>query len=579
MSAWLVPLILATAGLVWLELRRPERSHLAARVVAVLGAVAALVILLSLRPDRGPITLLTPGVSLADRSHGAVSLDQAQSLAALARSHRPVRLAGWGLLSHEWPDPVPRIAGFEPSPLPTGIVRLDAPAEVGVGERLLVRGSVVLERGARGEVVLEDPAGPRDSARVTADSADFELSDRPRAPGAVAYRLRFRTPGRPEQAETLALAVRQVPMPAILMLDGSPSFETGALKRWLAERGTPITVRTTISRDRYRTEGVNGSPNEVGRLTPALLGRFDAILADGASLAALGSAERSALDRQVRERGLGLLVTADVPWLLSRGACDLVRGFGLEPIAVAALGPRDRGERRVTRPVLPQAPRQSRTGIDAEASSLKPTAEGIVGDELGRLVAGWRRAGAGRVGVTLLRTPSRWLLEGEPELYAAYWYAMLRAITRDTTTRITIGGDGPLRERHPVAITLHLTEPPTAANGPVAAVIAPDGHRDTLALGQDPFDPARLVGRYWPRSAGWHRLALRGGRTVPFRVTHPAEWVGVEANARLAASLPRVAGATHPVAAEDRVPRLGPMAFAALVLALTFLWVEGRRAR
>jgi hypothetical protein len=578
MNLWLIPVLLSAAGIVWLETRRPNRSHLASRVTCVLLALAALIALLASRTARGPVTLLTPGAPSSARSRGTLDLDQAQSIAALSRERATLRLAGWGLLAHEWPDSMAPVSEFDRSPMPEGIIRVDAPLEVGVGERLVVRGSVNLDQGQSAELVLEDPAGSRDSARVTCDSGEFALSDRPKAPGAVAYRLRLRRSGHPEVAETLGVAVHKAPMPAVLILDASPSFETGALKRWLAERGARITVRTAISRERYRTEGINGSPARVEALTGAVLGKFDAVLADGGSLAALGGGERSVLERQIRERGLGLLVTADAPWLLSRAPGGMLSGFALDPIEVATAGPRDKGDRRVARPVLPEAPRQSRTGIEAEAASLKPaTGEPVIRDELGRTVASWRHAGIGRVGVTLLRSPSRWLLEGEPELYAAYWFALLRSVTRDTATRVLVGADGPLRADHPVTLTLDLADAPDSADAPMVVMKAPDGRLDTLALAQDAFDPARFTGRYWPRTAGWHSAILRGGRTVPFRVTQAGEWTGVEAAARLSASLSRIREAGSP-AATHGLRFLGPVAFLVLLLSLTWLWIEGRRA-
>lgn len=580
MSLWLVPVLMSAAGLAWLETRRPDRSHLGSRVACVLSAIGALIVLVASRSARGPVTLLTPGAPPSARSRGSIMLDEAQSIAALGRQPAPLLLAGWGLLAHEWPDSATPIRSFDRAPLPQGVVRLETPSEVGVGERLVVRGSVNLGRKGYAELVLEDPAGPRDSVRVTCDSREFELSDRPKAPGALAYRLRLRRPGHADVAETLGVAVHRAPMPSVLVLDASPSFETGALKRWLAERGARVTVRTAISRDRYRTEGLNGSPTSIGGLTAGVLGKFDAVLADGGSLAALSGGERSVLERQVRERGLGLLVTADAPWLLGRAPGGVMSGFALEAIEVATASPKDRGDRRVARPVLPEAPRQSRTGIEAEAASLRPAAsEPVIRDELGRAVAGWRHVGIGRVGITLLRSPSRWLLEGEPELYAAYWFGLLRAVTRDTATRVLVGADGPLRADHPVTLTLSLADAPDSAATPVALVKAPDGEVDTLAMAQDAFDPARFTGKYWPRSAGWHSVVLRGGRAVPFRVTQPGEWMGVEASARLSASLPRIAEGPSPALSSTRALRwVGPLAFLVLLFSLAWLWIEGRRS-
>lgn len=572
MSTWLGLVALVAAGLAWLEYRRPNRSNLVSRVSAVLVAVAAIIVLLLTRGGSGRVTLLTPGAPLTSHNREAIALDQAQSLASLASRQTTIRLAGWGLLPHEWPDEAVEIAGFEPSELPVGITQLDAPTEAGVGERMSVRGMVNLPPSATGWIILEDPAAPRDSAPVSGARAQFALSDRPRAEGPVAYRIRLRTNAGPEIAETIGVAVRKLTLPTVLILDASPSFETGYLKRWLSERGAEVTIRTAISREKYRTERLNGAGGDVGRLTAGLLARYQAVLVDGGSLAALSPPERSALEQAVRERGVGLLVTADAPWILARGNCGLLNGFAVDPITTSlAAVSGDKGDRRVARPVIKDGPKPSRTGIDVEAASIRSAGiDPIVHDETGRMIAGWRKAGAGRVGMTLLRAPSRWLLEGENDLFAGYWDAMLRAVAHDTISRAYIGAEGPLRADHPVFVTIE------SSGVPRTVILSPAGETDTIPLAQDPFDPAKWTGRYWPREAGWHRLQLVGGRTVPFRVTPSTEWIGVEASARLAATAPRVGRSNERLSRELARTWLSPLAFGLLLLSLSWLWIESR---
>ena len=596
MTVWHTAPVLIAVLLAWLEFRRPSRAQLYSRIAAVLAAVAAITLLLLGRGRAGTVTLLTPGAPLAAHSRDAIALNQIQSVTTLAERRSAVRLVGWGLLAHEWPDTFHQLAGFDRAALPFGVTQLDLPTEVAVGERLPVRGAVTLNGADAAWVILEDPAGPRDSVRVTRASAGFSLSDRPRAAGPVDYRLRLRAPGLPEMAETLGVAVRELAPPAVLVLDASPNFETAYFKRWLGDRGARVTVRTAISRGRYRTERLNDKGGDIGYLTPALLERYDAVFADGGSLAGLSPGERRALDRQVREQGLGLLVTADAPGLLAWGTCGLLNGFALEPPAgggEAATG--DGADRRVARPGWPDAPRQSRTGIEAEAATFKPGGvESLIRDEAGRTVVASRRAGSGRVGLTLLRAPSRWILEGEPDLFAAYWQTLLLAVARDTATRISIAADGPVRADHPVTVTLlvpssefraptasHSSPPPEPRNSelgtPRVSVTSPTGVVDTVPLAQDPFDPIRWTGLYWPRSAGWHRLGLGADRSVPFRVSYPAEWTGLEASARLAASTPRFARGTGRRAPRDfALAWLQPALFTVLLLALSWLWIEAR---
>ena len=109
---------------------------------------------------------------------------------------------------------------------------------------------------------------------------------------------------------------------------------------------------------------------------------------------------------------------------------------------------------------------------------------------------------------------------------------------------------------------------------PAISVTSPEGKSDAVALAQDPFDPSRWTGRYWPGTAGWHRLELAGSRAIPFRVARNSEWVGLEASARLRATIPRIKPVESP---SDRARGwLTPLAFFLLIGALGVLWTESR---
>ena len=148
-----------------------------------------------------------------------------------------------------------------------------------------------------------------------------------------------------------------------------------------------------------------------------------------------------------------------------------------------------------------------------------------------------------------MRAPSRWRLEGDDDLFAAYWSLLLGAVARDTTTAVRLEGAAPRADRR-----LDLTI--VSVTRPAAGVRAPDGALEPLALAQDPFDPRLWRGTTWPRQAGWHAIELTG-RSQPFLV-HPA---------------PRPASAVAP----DTPPRpRAVLGFVLLLAALTALWVESR---
>lgn len=568
------PLVLAlfVVGLlpiIWFEWRRTPAIRRLARISAGLLVVLGLLLLIGLGGGGSSRRILTPGAPVSARSREAIWLERLPSAARLWAGEDPheVQLAGWGLLPHEWPDSLTAVLGFEPAALPEGIVAFDSPTEISLGERLVVSGQLHLTRLDSVWVCLDDPAGPRDSVQVGGPAPQFRLGDWPRAATAAEYRLSIRAGAETLALDTLGIAVRQAHPPAVLLLNGSPNFESTFLKRWLAERGGSVTVRTTISRERYRTEQIGPQTDpqnpQIAQIGPSVLARYDAVLIDGSALAALGGGELTALRVAVQRDGLGLLLTAEAR---KAAESELTRGL----IGAAA------GEEEWSvKPVWNDLPRRSSLAILAEPVQLTG-GPSLVRDVQGRLLAISRSSGEGRVGVTLLKTPSRWVLEGEEDLYGSYWQLLLTSIARDTITRVSVSASGPLRPDHPVSIT--LTIPRVAAEPgawPVASVAGPGGQVDTLPFARDPLDPRLWRSTYWPTGPGWHTLRLAGGRSVPFRVSRPGEWIGLEASARRMATAAKLGRQAEASVVADHLPyRL--LLFIAIVGLLTWLWVEPR---
>jgi hypothetical protein len=576
------PLVLALFAaallpMAWFEWRRDPRHRRGLRVVVSTLVVLCLLLLAALHGAPSARRILTPGAPVSARSREAIGLDRLASPALLwmGPTDRTVQLSGWGLLPDEWPDSVAQRIAFDPAPLPDGVVALDIPTEIGLGQRLVVSGQLNLTRHDSAWVILDDPAGPRDSVRVGGRSPRFEVGDWPRAVTGATYVLRVHEGTETIAADTLGVAVRETRPPAVLVIDGSPSFESTFLKRWLADRGGRVTVRTMISRDRYRVEesGPQMDPQmaqmksqmtQMDRVSPAVLRSYDALLIDGSAIKAMGPKELSAIRNAVVNEGLGLLVTADIR---SAGAFELTKGLvgeGMDGMD---------GEDRSVKPQWRAAPRRSSLAIPAEPLSLG--GEVLVRDLQGRPIATVRSAGAGRIGATVLRTPSRWVLEGEEDLYAGYWQLLLGAIARDTVARVAIATDQPRLAHHPLSITVTL---PGRGNRswPAATVASPAGTIDTVPFVQDAIDPRQWRTTFWPTVAGWHMLQLAGGRAVPFRVNHPGEWKGLEASARLRATAAGLSRAAVASAITSRSP-LRLAVFLLIVGLLTWLWIEPRK--
>lgn len=578
MMAWVAAAVLGF-GLAALEARRADRRRLGVRIAAVLVAVASLAALVrppslpSLAPRTDAVLLVTPGANetavnrLRDSLPGLPVYRWPDSIADLAGLRlrlpdlRQLHVAGWGLRESFWIGHDDLHLTFHPASPPPGIGHLGWPEVVRLGDAIpfLARPNAPVDEGV---MWLQHPDGSVDSLPLSglADSvARFQATAN--AAGEWAYILG----GAGAEAETLHVAVLPPKPPAVLILEGSPTFETTFLRRWLADQGAAVAVRSRLSRDQFRTERINLPGVALGTITETLLDRFDIVMLDGSTLQALSGGERSALDRAVREGGLGLLVTPDS--LARRDG----QGFPFRLTSTGDLNGRMVRPQWTGRRGGASAPIPALAEEIVAAAGVRP----LMRDPVGRIVAATAPYGAGVVGTSMISAPSRWLLEEEPGAFAGYWQAMIAALARNRSDQWALAADGP--PSVDLALSLVLA---TSDSAPRATVRRPDGTLDTLGLARDPAEPQRWWGRYWPMEAGWHHATNRDGEPYPFHVSVMRESPR-EAAARLMATARRAGAAAvdstgSPEPARRPLPPLLP--FLALVVATGVLWGEGRVA-
>jgi hypothetical protein len=536
---------------------------------AAMALAAVALGLLAVRPERRvtirptDALLVTPGATAAGVRRLVDSLKPAHVLSLagadslpdpgyIARRYGDARLhvVGWGLRDDEWRALGSAPASVHAEPLPPGFAAVSWPRSLTLGDAFQVTGTVTGHSGAH--VFVGDRGGPLDSARLGPDGA-FALQTQPRATGPQTYALW--TPGAP--AETIGLVVTPPPSWRTLIVTAAPSFEAAALRDLLAARGSPVTWRAGVSRDRTRSEFVNGG-------TAAIAGH-DLLVIDGRTLLALSGGERDALLRTVRDSGLGVLLLPDDAL---EGAARTF-GFSLAPDTALT--------ERLVRPRAAQA-RPPATPVPAEPFSLRETfgVRTALWGAMGEALAQVRPAGAGRLAVTLVTAPSRWSRAGERDAFAGYWAPLLAAVAgTPREDRWTVGGGAVTRIDEPVEIAVR-----TRRVGPLAVVAAPSGASDTVYLAPDDWEPGRWLGRYWPREPGWH--AITGAADAGFHVASAAAWPGVRAAERLAATSRRAAAA--PATTTERPPQTArrtiPLGWwlAMFALAAGVLWADRRRA-
>lgn len=639
---------LAALVLAWVEWRRPDRQHRAARVAASLLAVGALAVL-GVRPtSRVPTSplqkvaaaLWTPGGTGSVNSTDTDPTERFPPGEDAARSAVPgerrfalpgasdappgvVPVPDAAFLRRQFPE-VGTLhvfgGGLEPWDLaalrgvrlifhrsaapgsPTAVRFLRVPREVPLGGRFAVQGQVgSLPTGGKATLTLLGPGGAAEGDVTVVAGADgtaaFALAGPPtRAAGGFAWRLRLQAGGE-EREEELGVAVVPPELPRVLVLESAPRFDTAALRRWLAEAGGAVTTRTVVGQDRRRFASANGAPGEFTALDGALLARFDVVLADARALASLAPVEDAALRAGVTDDGLGVLVLGEG----ARGEKE--RGPDtafFQPWEVEKVGGDDGDAARAVRPTWAGQARSPAGNVLAEPFAIRapggtaalPGARTLVRDGQGRALAAGGRRGRGQVALTLVRETRRWRQSGEPEAFAAYWSFLLAEVARrrgEAPGRWGLAGgaeSGPTFVHQP--LELRWTGPGIPAPGVVETAEA-GGEATTLPLAQDPAEPARWRGTFWPRRAGWHRVRTATAADAPglsFYVHGADAWPGLRAErrragtARAAALAPSDAPPTEDRNRRGRPEPLPPgWAFAVFFVSAAYLWAERRFAR
>ncbi len=544
----LVPVLLVLICwllLVVLAWRRPQRRLLPLRLGLLTLAMGSL-LLAALQParevpvDPGTAVLLTPGASvdLVDSLRRATMPDLLFAIdSSLASAFEPARhLSDIDYLRRQHPDiqrlhiaghglPAAALAAltglevqFYPADLPDGVVEFSYPREVYEGESITFSGYYKNGEDTGRRLFLESPNGK--DLLLSVDSLgrySFSFTLPARQPGKFLFHLVEET-GRRRQLTRIPVPVliRPAARMKVLILSDAPGFETRYLKNWLAGQGYGVAVRSTISRDRYRTEFNNLPEMNLANLSQRTLAGFDLLLLTAPLLRNWSPAQRATLRRAVEE-GLGVVLLATGP-LPALPAGD--RAFFLDfPLRSGV--PLFRLSGSAATVELEKAPYH----LD-QPFGLFP----LGSSSTGKVIAGFRLRGQGRVALHLPVNTYRLLLAGKEEVYGRHWTTILEAVARQAKSRTRWEIDDPLPAApgQPLTITAY-----TQAVAPVGTLAGPDPDTTAVALflKQDPLIPERWTGRLWPKQEGWHRLSLQENPADSswFFVPPPEAWQSLRA--------------------------------------------------
>lgn len=583
--------VLGIGRLLWWQRRAfvPARRWRLA-VLLLAQPLYALLLFFALMPptipgQRGTLTVLTAGASAprAMRAPGDVMValpeapatpeaEKAPDLATALRRHpgmRQLHVVGAGLEARDLDAARGHGLRFDAAPLPRGLVRLDAPAQVAPGAAFVVTGRVHAMEG--GSVELLDPAGRRLDAATPSAAGDFSVGGTARAAGLVGFRLRISDRSR-GAVETVDVPIRVAgePPPRVLVLAAAPNPELKYLRRWMVDAGMRPHVQIQV-----------GAGMQLGdaplALNAATFERFDLLVLDDRSWAALGDASRAGLAVAVRA-GLGVLLRVEGP--LPDSSRRQLRQLGL-----TVSGGGDGAEVRLAIPERDDDGLRARQGAGSRDAPVDTDAVGapalnrrtlrddsddaasLLRDVAGKPLASWRAEGRGRIGVWPLTDTYRLTLAGRDDLHAELWSDAFATLAR--------ARDGAAPVFEPDARAAQRVR--ICGITGQARVTAPGGAFTTLL--PDPASGASACAGYWPMRGGWHRLQL-GEAEWPFAVRAPGEAPGLRAMALREATRRLVGDRSARAAAGTAPERRGsawPWWLAWLCFAGALWWFERSR--
>ncbi|PSL46228.1 hypothetical protein CLV51_103204 [Chitinophaga niastensis] len=481
MTGWEVIISLTGALLLtvlgWQEWRRPNQQRRAARLTATVVAVLSLSLLAL------PLHL-TKKISSPDKKNDIT--------------------------------PAPAITG--------GITACNWPLQITTGKIWEVQGQY---HNVTDKVVTLRISGfdtEMDSIQIPAHAQKlFHLQTIPLHQGTAVYRITALSGRDTLEQQPLPLEVVPLTPMAILFLANAPDFENRFLADWLSQQGFAVAMRTLVSKNKYAIRFSNCIPQSLEQLPPALLDKFDVVIADPAAIS-------KDVRTHLENAGIGLIMKGD--------------SVGIHPTPVSLV---------LNHQSLPPLLCDPALSLHLSDNSIP-----LVTDSAGHNYVQLSLSGAGKLLHTNITNTYSWLLADRTTAYQQYWSALLEAVARKKVIPEQWSFSPRIPTIHqPVTITLESGAVPTVHTSGAAVYMA-----------QHPFLHNIYTGNCWPQHAGWQMFAT-GNSMHRVYIYQASDWKMLSSSAKK--SLVQT-GDNIPTTA--MVPVSPWWLIIPFLLAMSFLWVE-----
>ena len=401
---------------------------------------------------------------------------------------------------------------FIPAKIPDGITRVKMTGTIAQGETIRIKGRYTYpKKGNR--LVLQDPTGTGvDSIQLSEGNGGFSLQTTPKATGLFTYSLAEKdTFGVVVGSEPLPVIIEEKHLLKVLILNTFPTFETKYLKNFLAVNGHKVTVRSQLTRGKYKFEYFNTAIAPIYELTEEALGTIDVLIVDTDTYTNLGKATAAAVERTIKDFGMGLFIQPNA------GYFNLPKkrsyfSFERDPLKELKFGS--------SNTLLEKYPYRFQDEFAAEPILTKETS----------IIAGYAQIGKGRVASTTLENTYRLLLEGEEKEYNYVWTTLLDKIAKAEESDAVV---------EPSTLFPRIDAPyefGLRTNLEGFKVVKQDSI--AVPMLQDYLVPTLYSGQTYPRETGWNGLSLVSDSTRSFSyyVFQEKDWKSLETSRTIAAN-------------------------------------------
>ncbi|WP_026838180.1 hypothetical protein [Gillisia sp. JM1] len=462
-----------------------------------------------------------------------------------------VFILGHGIKSYDlWQLEGKSVKYLEGAPL-SGIIKFNYDLEQAVGDKTLFKG--LYSNPTQGNRLVLEGAGRQvlDSVILLKKTEQqFSLNTDLKSAGNFIFRITEKDSlGNLISSNPIPLKVAEKEALNILMINGFPTFETKYLKNFLAEMDHKVIVRSQVTKGKYKYEYFNAERSTIGNISEKLLESYDLLIIDFNSFKTLSTSQKNAIEKSVRDYGLGVFIQPDVSLFGSSSGLasfDYTQDNSKETML--------NGNLQVTK--YPFTFKQSLT----LEPILKPG---------NQILSAYKRIGQGKVGSSVLENTFELLLDGNTSAYQQLWTKIINALSKSAVASTEWSSQSKMGfPNEPFQFRVRTIE---------KAPIVLNSEKTEMALRQEFDIPKLWTGTTYPKQSGWHKLSLQQDSTGVYNyyVYNIEDWETLNSYERIQQNL-RVsnsAGATN-TKNTNSIPITLLYFYLVFLISIGILWLE-----